>query len=167
MVKKCNNNQILVKRKSNNKNTSYCKKDIGKKGKGPKTLPPISDDISLSRYGYSLSKSDKKRKTSLNKASKKHGTLTVLRRINLIRNYSKAQKKNYKVLSEDLEYTKKKYKKEKTKKKKTKKTNKRRTTKRRTTKRKTTKRKTTKRKTTKRKTTKRKTTKRRPTQKKT
>ena len=86
MVKKCNNNQILVKKKSNNKNTSYCKKDIGKKRKGPKTLPPISDDISLSRYGYSLSKSDKKRKTSLNKASKKHGTLTVLRRINLIRN---------------------------------------------------------------------------------
>ena len=156
MVKKCNNNQILVKRKSNNKNTSYCKKDIGKKGKGPKTLPPISDDISLSRYGYSLSKNDKKRKTSLNKASKKHGTLTVLRRINLIRNYSKAQKKNYQVLSEDLEYTKKKYKKEKTiKKRKTK----RRTTKRRTTKRRTTKRRTTKKRTTKKRTTKKRTTK--------
>ena len=139
MVKKCNNNQILVKRKNNNKKISYCKKDIGKKGKGPKTLPPISDDMSLSKFGYSLSKSDNKRKTSLNKASKKHGTLTVLRRINLIRNYSKSQKKNYNVLSEDLEYTKNKYKKEKI------------NTKRRTTKRKNTKRKNTKRKNTKRK----------------
>ena len=93
--------------------SSSCIKDRGKKGKGPETLPPISKKMSLSKFGYKLKKSHKKRKKSINKASKKYGTLSVLRRINLIRNYSESEEDNYKKLSKDVEYVKKKYKKEK------------------------------------------------------
>ena len=52
-------------------------------------LPKIDNNISLSSFGYKLSKSNKARKTSLKKASNKYGSLNVLRRVNLIKNYSK------------------------------------------------------------------------------
>jgi hypothetical protein len=55
-----------------------------------KVLPPVDNsNIHLSDYGYSLSKSKTSRKGSLKRASKKEGTLPVLRRLNLIRNIYK------------------------------------------------------------------------------
>ena len=42
------------KKKSSKKVKASCVKDRGKKGKGPKTLPPISKDISLSKYDTNL-----------------------------------------------------------------------------------------------------------------
>ena len=51
-------------------------------------LPELSSDISLRDFGYSTSKSDASRRLSLKKASKKKGTINVLRRLNLIRNYN-------------------------------------------------------------------------------
>lgn len=73
-----------------------------------KTLPPIDKNISLSKYGYSVKSSKSRRHSSLKRASKQHSSLTVLRRLNLIRNYSKSgSKENYKRLSDDVEYMKK------------------------------------------------------------
>ena len=78
-----------------------------------KILPPVGDEIILGDYGYSLQDLPKERKASLKRASKKNNTLTVLRRVNLIRNYSKSVPTNYNKLSQDVEFLKKEYKKEK------------------------------------------------------
>jgi hypothetical protein len=80
-----------------------------------KVLPPIDDNaIHLSDYGYTVKKSEKQRKASLSRASSKEGTLQVLRRLNLIRNYT-AVDKNKKKMSKDVEFLKLKYAKEKKK----------------------------------------------------
>ena len=80
-----------------------------------KVLPKVDDDIHLSEYGYSLSNPEKIRKASLKRASKEEGTLKVLRRLNLIRNYT-AVEKNKNKMTKDVEFLKDKYKKEKLKK---------------------------------------------------
>ena len=90
-----------------------CIEDKGKPGKGPKTLPAISKDIELRKFGYSLKKPAQARQASLKRASKKTSTLEVERRVNLIRNYSKSEPKNYARLSADVEFMKKEYAKEK------------------------------------------------------
>ena len=77
--------------------------------KRPKVLPPIGNEMHLSDYGYSLQRPIKERRSSLKRASKKQGELAVLRRVNLIRNYSKSVPVNYKKLSDDVEYLKKQY----------------------------------------------------------
>ena len=79
-------------------------------------LPQPSDDMSLSRYGYKLDKTVLSRQSSLRRASKRHGSLPVLRRLNLIRNINKRGTKNYKKLSRDVEYMKKNHKKTKSRK---------------------------------------------------
>ena len=76
-------------------------------------MPPIDTNIHLSEYGYSLNKTEKARKTSLKRASKKEGsTLLVLRRLNLIRNYTSI-KSNKTKMTKDVDFLKKEYKKEK------------------------------------------------------
>jgi hypothetical protein len=92
---------------------STCVKDVGEPGKGPKILPPLGDEIHLSKYGYSLKESKQSRQQSLKKASKKHGTLKVLKRTNLIANYSQWNEDNYKKLRKDVEFLKDEYAKEK------------------------------------------------------
>ena len=79
--------------------------------KSNKSLPPIDTNIHLSDYGYSLDKTEKARKTSLKRASKK-GVLPVLRRLNLIRNYTSI-KSNKSKMTKDVDFLKKEYKKEK------------------------------------------------------
>ncbi len=88
-------------------------KDVGAPGKGPKTLPPLGDDIHLSNYGYSLKDTKQERQKSLKKASKKHSTLKVLKRTNLIANYSQWNEQNYKKLRQDVEFLKHEYENEK------------------------------------------------------
>ncbi len=83
---------------------------------GSKTLPPLGDAIHLSNFGYSLKNSKQSRQKSLKKASKKHSTLKILKRTNLIANYSQSNEENYKKLREDVEFLKKEYEKEKDKK---------------------------------------------------
>lgn len=87
------------------KSSKKSKKSINK-------LPPIDSNIHLSDFDYSLDKSDKLRKTSLKRASKSNGTLPVLRRLNLIRNYTSI-KSNKSKMTKDVEFLKKEYKKEK------------------------------------------------------
>lgn len=78
-----------------------------------KTLPPIDNkDIHLSDYDYTLEKNQKDRKKTLDQASKKEGTLKILRRLNLIRNYTSVEKNKNK-MTKDIEYLKEKYIKEK------------------------------------------------------
>ena len=75
-------------------------------------LPQPSDNVHLSKYGYSTSKSRLSREKALRKSSKKLGTLPVLRRLNLIKNIS-ADKKTKKIMKRDVNFLKKQYKKEK------------------------------------------------------
>lgn len=77
-------------------------------GKPRKVLPPIDDKIRLSEYGYRVHSKKATRQQSLRKASKKHGSLKVLRRLNLIRNYTHDQK-NKKTMTQDVEFMKKEY----------------------------------------------------------
>ena len=80
-----------------------------------KVLPTIDKyGPHLSNYGYELSKPESKRKSSLKRASSKEGTLQVLRRLNLIRNYT-AVESNKKKMSKDMEFMKTQYAKEKVK----------------------------------------------------
>jgi len=81
-------------------------------------LPKIdsSKKASLSKYGYKLSKSSLSRKRALKRAARSKGTLRVMRRVNLIRNYSKSVPKNYDKLSADVDFLKNEYAKYKLKK---------------------------------------------------
>lgn len=87
---------------------AVCIEDVGAPGHGPKTLPPLGDEIHLSKYGYSLKDTKMSRQKSLKKASKKHGTLKVLKRTNLIANYT-AVPENKKKLRDDVEFLKDEY----------------------------------------------------------
>jgi hypothetical protein len=112
MDNKCKDSQILRKaytKRSGSKVKATCIEDKGQPGHGPKTLPPLDKNLSLSKFGYKLDKPEKTRRTSLKKASKKYSTISVLKRVNLIRNYSKSIPKNYDKLSNDVDYLKKQY----------------------------------------------------------
>ena len=106
-------------KKKDSKTSKTSKLGRSKSGK-LKVLPPIDKyGPHLSDYGYSLSKPQEARKSSLKRASSKEGTLQVLRRLNLIRNYT-AVESNKKKMSKDMEFMKAQYSKEKTKAKKSK-----------------------------------------------
>lgn len=85
--------------------------------KSRRVLPPISvlKQDSLKKYGYKLSKSTLARRRALKKAARSRGTLQVLKRVNLIGNYSKSVPDNYQKLRSDVEYLKNQYAKEKLK----------------------------------------------------
>lgn len=88
---------------------------IGGKVSKKRILPPISSNKSesLSKYGYKLSKSPNARHRALKKAARSRGTLAVLKRVNLISNYSKSVPLNHDKLRSDVEYLKDEYAKEK------------------------------------------------------
>lgn len=89
-----------------------CVKDMGKPGKGKKTLPDLRDDFHLTSYGYSIHRPVEARRASLRAAAKDNGTLDVLRHLNLIRNKQPIVE-NKKIFSDDVEYMKKLYRREK------------------------------------------------------
>lgn len=69
-------------------------------------LPQLDDYFHLRTYGYSIDKPEKERHEALEKAIKSTDVLYVLRRLNLARNlqsFGKAKK----IMSEDVEYLKK------------------------------------------------------------
>lgn len=81
-------------------------------------LPRPDPNVHLSKLGYSTSKKASARQRSLKRASKKYGTLQVLKRINLIRNITSVKtsdktKKAHDVMGKDVDFMKKLYKKEK------------------------------------------------------
>ena len=68
----------------------------------------------LSKYGYKLSSKKESRHNSLKRASKKYGTLPVLKRVNLIRNITNPQlTKNKNKLTSDVKFMTQLYNKEK------------------------------------------------------
>jgi hypothetical protein len=75
-------------------------------------LPKPGDEYHLSKFGYSLSHKRNSRRNSLKAASKKYGTLQVLKRVNLIRNITNPEIEAKKKLSSDVNFMKKLYKKE-------------------------------------------------------
>lgn len=92
---------------------SSCTKDRGRKGKGPKRLPKPSGDMSLSKSGYSTKLPMHERRKALDRASRKYGTLTTLRHLNLIRNLQAYDSTAKKKMSRDVKYMKAKYAKQK------------------------------------------------------
>lgn len=83
-----------------------CVPDKGAPGKTPKAkriLPKLDRKISLTKYGYSLSKTPRSRRASLARASSNHNPRKVLGRLNLIRNYT-AEPDNKEKLSEDVKW---------------------------------------------------------------
>lgn len=92
------------------KATTYYTPDKGEPGRGPKTLPSISKNPkdSLGQFGYKVSLPFTRRKEALDNAVKIHGALSVLRRLNLIRNYT-AEIDNKARLSRDVDYLKSTY----------------------------------------------------------
>lgn len=85
-----------------------CVPDFGKPGHGRKTLPKPDDIVHLTKYGYSVHASDSQRHDALRAASRDYGTLTILRRLNLLRNYQ-AIPENKEIFSQDVEYMKQLY----------------------------------------------------------
>lgn len=85
-----------------------CVPDQGSKGYGPKTLPPLGMDIHLSNYGYSIHKPANERRAALKAATHDYSTLSVLRRLNLIRNYQ-AVPENKEKFSDDVKYLQRQY----------------------------------------------------------
>lgn len=85
-----------------------------------KLLPKPSSTIHLADDGYSTHKSKSVRQKSLKKSSRKYGSLTVMKRLNLIRNLSRHNSKQKNIMSQDVEFLKKQYAKEKKKKRKSK-----------------------------------------------
>ncbi len=107
----------MISGRKTSKNFKIKTSKSSKKSKKSKSvnrlLPAIDTNIHLSDYGYSLHKTEKARKTSLKRASKKEGSaLPVLRRLNLIRNYTSI-KSNKSKMTKDVDFLKKEYKKEK------------------------------------------------------
>jgi hypothetical protein len=85
-----------------------------KKGKNKiRKLPQPSKNVHLKDSGYGVKKSTSARRKALKKASKSQSSLSVLKRLNLIRNLSREGSDNKKRLSEDVEYMKRLYKREK------------------------------------------------------
>ena len=80
-----------------------CVKDTGKPGKGPKTLPPVGNEIHLSSYGYAIHKPTAARRAALRAASNENDTLWILRRLNSLRN-RQGVPANKKIFSDDVEY---------------------------------------------------------------
>jgi hypothetical protein len=80
-----------------------------------KLLPkPDTKYHHLSKYGYKLSSKKETRHSSLKRASKKYGTLPVLKRVNLIRNITNPQLiENKKKLASDVKFMTQLYNKEK------------------------------------------------------
>ena len=75
-------------------------------------LPQPGQGYHLSKFGYSLSHKKSSRQSSLKAASKKYGTLPVLKRINLIRNITSSEYETKNKLSTDVKFMKELYKKE-------------------------------------------------------
>ena len=99
------------KTRSGRRVKSSCVKDMGKPGRTPKhkrVLPKPSGDMSLSEFGYKVSKSEEDRRNALVDAVKEYGALVVLRHLNLLRNYQSV-KRNKQRMSDDVEYLKRKY----------------------------------------------------------
>lgn len=73
---------------------------------GRKLLPkPDTKYHHLSKYGYKLDSKKETRHASLKRASKKYGTLPVLKRVNLIRNITNPQlTENKKKLASDVKF---------------------------------------------------------------
>ena len=105
MVTKCKAGEI--KRKGYVRNGTYvkpaCIMDRGKKGKGPKILPPINEVGLLRKYGYSTKLSNQKRELVLRRASREETPLKLLRHLNLIANYS-ADDRSKKIMRKDVDY---------------------------------------------------------------
>ncbi|MEM0353984.1 MAG: hypothetical protein QXW79_00245 [Thermoplasmata archaeon] len=85
-----------------------CIRDLGKVGKGPKTLPKLDSLIHLSDYGYAIRKSAPERHAALRRAARDTNPLLVLKRLNLIRNYQPIPEIKQ-IFSRDVDYMKRLY----------------------------------------------------------
>lgn len=83
------------------------KSKTGKKTpKSKRILPKVGKETKLRKYGYALNKPALSRHRALRKASKKEGSLKVLRHLNLIRNFTPGvtEPANKAKFAKDVEY---------------------------------------------------------------
>lgn len=71
--------------------------------KAERVLPKPGEEVSLEAFGYSTHQPTSIRHNALEKASNKFGSLPILRRLNLLRNYQ-AHPAAKKVMSADVEF---------------------------------------------------------------
>ena len=112
---RCGQGYILRKgytRSSGSHVSAACTPDKGKPGKTPpsrQTLPAFKGDISLREFDYSTHASTQQRHVALKEAALEHGELTVLRHLNLARNYQ-ADPQAKQVMGQDVNFLSKMYK---------------------------------------------------------
>lgn len=93
---------------------SACVPDKGKPGRTPsrkRILPKPGTKIHLSTFGYSTTANAETRHKALLKASKVENPLSILRRLNNIRNLQATGEKAKEVMAKDVEWMSKEYKK--------------------------------------------------------
>ena len=90
-----------------------CIEDRGYKGKGPNILPQPDPNYSLRNFGYSIKKTPEERERALKRASNEWGTLSTMRRLNLIANFNKWNPEVEQEMRDDVEFLKNKYAREK------------------------------------------------------
>lgn len=90
---------------------STCVPDIGAPGKTPaskRILPKPGKEVSLSRFGYGTHRAAQARHQALEKASRAHGGLKVLRRMILLSNFQ-AHPAAKRTMREDVQFMRKYY----------------------------------------------------------
>ena len=87
MVAVCRSGQIRRKGYTTKRGTrikSSCIRDLGKRGKGPKLIPPLNKG-KLRAYGYSTSLGPTARRIALKRAITFYGRNSVLRKLNAVK----------------------------------------------------------------------------------
>ncbi len=93
--------RVAYRTKRGTRVRSSCIKDRGALGRGKKILPkPKKGNLE----GYHLDLPAARRHAILRKVANKDGWNTVIRRVNLLRNYNKNNKKNLPKIVADLDY---------------------------------------------------------------
>lgn len=122
MVKKLSCKKGEIRRKSYTRKGSIHVKAACTKAKGKairrgsrtpskeRVLPLPSNDMSLTKFGYSTKKSDATRQLALRSAAKKYGYLVTLRHLNLVRNIQATNSDAKKIMANDVKYLSQKYK---------------------------------------------------------
>lgn len=94
--KKCPKGEIRIQSYTTKRGTkvkSYCKKDLGKPGKGKKLFTLKKGE--LSKYGCHLTKPRQERQNALKKAMKKFDRNTMIRKLNALSILQKNTNPNY------------------------------------------------------------------------
>lgn len=96
-------------RRIHRKGYCYTRKDVGRRGRGPKVIPKLKKGA-LGKYGYDPDYSASSRRKALSKCVQREGYATCLRRVNALRVLFKRTKPSIsKRAKSDVSYLQRKY----------------------------------------------------------